>query len=45
MIWDEDKHIFKHSFNENKYLDENFIRLVIRDIIKALHYSKISFFL
>ena len=38
MVWDEDKHIFQHSLNENKFLDENFLRLVIRDVIKALHY-------
>ena len=45
MVWDEDKHIFTHSLNENKFLDENFLRFVIRDVIKALHYSIFPFFI
>jgi len=39
MIWDEDKQTFKHFISENKYLDESLIRNILRDVLKALHYS------
>lgn len=39
MEWDEDKQIFTHNCVENKFMDENLIRNVTRDILKALRYS------